>query len=237
MAPSSWAHEVLEVSLMKATPFALGLLLPLAALGSGGTIERVEAGQGSVSVWVYDYAHIDAETLSQAKERASKIFRRARIGLDWVDCPLGADRQAFYPGCKLGLHPVRLVVRIRAGIPPDERTRARSAFGFAYIPETGGSGFLADVYVSGADLMASGDTMQRGNMLGHLIAHELGHLLLGTTEHGRGRYHAVPIRRPRDRAGQAGRAALQYRRVRASGSKCAGAQRLQVSGHRGGASR
>jgi len=168
---------------MKTTHFAVVLLAPLAAFASGGTIERVEAGKGAVSVWVYDYAHIDAETLSQAKERASKIFRRARIDLDWVDCPLGADRQASYPGCKPGLHPVRLVVRIRAGIPPDERTRARSAFGFAYVPESGGSGFLADVYVSGADRMASGDTMQQGNMLGHLIAHELGHLLLGTTEH------------------------------------------------------
>ncbi|MCL4850218.1 MAG: hypothetical protein KJZ78_02420, partial [Bryobacteraceae bacterium] len=137
---------------MKTTQFALGLLLPLAASGSCGTMERVEAGQGSVSVWIYDYAHIDTETLSEAKERASKILRLARIDLHWVDCPLGAAEQASYPACKLELHPVRLVVRIRAGIPPGKRTRARSAFGFAHVPESGGTGFLADVYASGADL-------------------------------------------------------------------------------------
>jgi hypothetical protein len=168
---------------MKARQFALGLFLALAATGSGRATEAVDAGQGSVSVWIYDYAGIDGETLSQAKERASRILGRARIDVLWVDCPLSAAEQAAYPGCKAELHPVRLVVRIRAGMPPDQRARARSAFGFAHVPHSGGAGFLADVYMPGADLLASGDIRERGSMLGHLIAHELGHLLLGTTRH------------------------------------------------------
>jgi hypothetical protein len=146
-------------------------------------MEAVETGQGSVSVWIYDYAGTDRETLHDAKARASKILERADIAVQWVDCPLSAAERDSYPGCKPELHPVRLVVRLRAGMPPDQGARARSAFGFAHVPHSGGPGFLADVYLPGADLLAGGDTRERGSMLGHLIAHELGHLLLGTTRH------------------------------------------------------
>jgi hypothetical protein len=167
---------------MKARQFALSLFLGMAATNSGWAAETDQPGRGAISVWVYNYGGIESETLSQAKERASKILGRARVDIKWEDCPVSAAEQALYPSCRPELHPIRLVVRIRAGMPHDVRARVRNAFGFAHVPDKG-VGFLAEIYSSGADLLASGDVRERGSMLGHLIAHELGHLLLGTTKH------------------------------------------------------
>jgi hypothetical protein len=61
-------------------------------------------------------------------------------------------------------------------------------------------GTLATIYVDRVDALAAGAGVDRGELLGRAIAHEIGHLLLGTSDHPRSglmraTWKAVEIRR------------------------------------------
>jgi hypothetical protein len=136
-----------------------------------------------ITVWIYNYAGIDGEALARAKEAAGRILSRAGAEAEWVDCPVMASEVDKYPDCVRLPQFLGLVLRLRPGSAPKSLVGRSTVFGYALIPEGGGFGTYADVYAGGADLLANGGESLRGVMLGHLMAHELGHLLLGTSKH------------------------------------------------------
>ena len=84
---------------------------------------------------------------------------------------------------KQGRRPLELIIRLRPAVPPRTMAKSAEVFGFSFIPDGGGLGTYADVYVGGAAILARGFKSLEPLMLGHLVAHEIGHLLLGTSAH------------------------------------------------------
>jgi hypothetical protein len=147
------------------------------------TFARQEPDQASISVGVYNYAAIPAEDLRLVKQQVFRILGDAGIYTVFMDCPPSAAELDQYPGCTFGRQPVELVLRVRPGLPPRELVRSSTVFGFAFLPDAGGPGTFADVYAGGAEMLAKGSKALEPVMLSALIAHEIGHLVLGTNRH------------------------------------------------------
>jgi len=127
-----------------------------------------------VTVWLYDYARVSRETLENAKSKAGRIFLQAGVRLAWVDCPRSMEEIPKYPACQGVLRPTRLVLRILSGSAASGANSHSKTCGRAALREDGGFGLQAGVYASCAEGRP---------VLGHLMAHELGHLLIGTRTH------------------------------------------------------
>jgi hypothetical protein len=135
---------------------------------------------------MYDRAHVDPETLAAAENTASKIFARANVQLIWRDgSAYTAERQGVLnPPSE---DPARLVITLQ---PESEAVHygVRSACGgFAF--ESSAIVFVRSVYSMGTISAASAATR-----LGYIMAHELGHILLGPNAHANaGIMHATLV--------------------------------------------
>jgi hypothetical protein len=115
--------------------------------------------------------------LTLTKEAIDNIFRKSGIRLAWTDCPpvpssVGERlcRDESVPG----------EVRVRIVDRQLKHYVAENAFGFAIPP------VWATVYYEPALRLARSTTDSESNVsiiLGCLIAHEIGHLLLGKDQH------------------------------------------------------
>lgn len=161
----------MEFRVTKSFAGLLVLLCGSCTAAAGG--ERVQ-----VTVLVNDRVGVAPSILSQAEDRASRMFRAAGIELAWTHCQPdaagGDDICLRVPGAN------QFVLQIVA----DGRTSSDSVFGEAFLAEDG-SGKYSDVFfrrIEDALKTMGADTAQ---LLGAVAAHELGHLLLGSHGHSR----------------------------------------------------
>ena len=129
----------------------------------------VAAGQRSVTVVVNNSAKVGPVVLSKAESEAARLFQAAGISIRWLHC----DQT---DACRRPLLPTELVVHIvRNG-----KTKTDFVFGEAYMG-SGGLGQYSDVFFD--RVKGAGDNTDIGCLLGVVVAHELGHLLLGSRAH------------------------------------------------------
>ena len=133
--------------------------------------------------FVYNYAAIPTETLAQTEAETARIFQHGGIEIQWLDCPLAPKDADQFPACEFPPGPTWLAVRILSQSMSDRLRQTEDSFGFALYPEDGGSATVANVFAYDAELLANRRRMRCEVILGHLVAHELGHLLLGAGSH------------------------------------------------------
>lgn len=158
----------------------LNLLFGLAG-ALGLTAEAVHGPAGDktlgIRVRVNDYAQLSAATLSRAEREAARIMGKAGLRTDWLNCPVKSTAEVAQDPCREALQPMDVVLRL---IPePPNNKYNDSVFGFAVVP------ILASVYVNYAVERAKRDNaeFEIPMVLGSVIAHEIGHLLLGLNSH------------------------------------------------------
>jgi hypothetical protein len=129
--------------------------------------------QTRVTVLVHNYAHLPRQILSDAKDRTSLIFRKAGVEVEWADCPLNDEDPSSYPECPAVVDATQLFLRI---FP---KTAAKM--------EDGGQAFvaarIANIFWNRVEERAQRLNVSAPRVMGHTIAHELGHLLLGSNSH------------------------------------------------------
>jgi hypothetical protein len=175
-----------------------GHALIFGALWVGAACTGV-CGQGAspeVRVWVINAASIDELTLSGALKRVALIFRDAGIRLTWLKCPGATIPSADCAG-GLGDESGVLVLRI-VGHPASESI-SPNALGFA-VTHQGDSKYASVFRDRVLAMVGRGGPCSEAELLGHAMAHELGHLLLGTPAHSRyglmaGRWRATDLDR------------------------------------------
>ena len=92
------------------------------------------------------------------------------------------------------LEPAELVVRVIAAPPVSEP----DSLGLSYVDLERRSGTLATVFADRVAALSGLCSRDRGEILGRAMAHEIGHLLLGTARHAdrglmRGRWTAIEL--------------------------------------------
>jgi len=136
-----------------------------------------------ITVRLYDYARIPQRERMKAEEEASRIFAAVEVKLDWVDCPTSVEVAASYPACEQPLGAMAVDLKI---LPQSMAARVRSSreeLGFALPSTKTGSASAAWVFYHRVEFLAESKDADQGQILGHAIAHEIGHLLLGPDRH------------------------------------------------------
>ena len=124
----------------------------------------------SLAVRVYDSYGVSDQELAAAKATARRIFAGAGVAIQWTSCP-----------CESRVGPAELVIRI--GAAPS--TSEPASLGFSYVDVSQKGGTLATVFADRVKALAAGPRVDEGQLLGRAMAHELGHLLIGTIDHNR----------------------------------------------------
>jgi len=135
----------------------------------------------TVSAHVTDYANVPREELAGAQAHATAAYRAAGLALTWSSTPWRPEPSRSTDSNWID---VRVVILSRDMTDKlcRERRFSDEVLGHALSAATGASGRIAYIlYHRITRLAASHNTVQQG--LGHVMAHEIGHLLLGVSRH------------------------------------------------------
>lgn len=145
-----------------------------------------------ITILVYNYAGLPQGVMAQAESEAERIYRRADIGMEWLDCPLSREQADQYPACQVAPSPTKLAIRLVPRAMAERYRQAEDTFGFAQYPGDGTFGTVSNVFCHDSEALAKRHGMTHGILLGHLMAHEIGHLLLGAGSHAASGIMHVP---------------------------------------------
>jgi len=150
-----------------------------AALLAWGRDDRTAERQiPAVRVWVIDAVRLEEKTLTAALNKAQVIFADTGVRVIWLRCPAQAN-QAELSGCQPD-DTNKLFLRIVG--QPASGFGSRHALGQAFSGEVG-SQYATVFHDRVLAMVASRKPGTEALVLGHVIAHELGHLMLGTSTH------------------------------------------------------
>jgi hypothetical protein len=119
-------------------------------------------------VRLYDAYGVPASELETARAKGGTILGDGGIDVTWLACP-----------CDGQVKPAELIVRLTAA----SGTSEPDSLGFSYVDVARRSGTLATVFADRARTRAQEAHVSSGELLGRAMAHEIVHLLLGTTQH------------------------------------------------------
>lgn len=137
----------------------------------------------ALTVRLYNTSGIpDAEMVS-ARRAADSILRDIWPDVVFRYCGARVSPEPRIDPCDDSLKPSEVVVRVIKA-PAFNTTLHPDAYGVTYVVKETNRGWLATVFPDRIDQAASRVGMDRGTLLGLVMAHEVGHLLLGTSYHG-----------------------------------------------------
>lgn len=162
------------------------MAIALIALLLAGAPEWVSMDESTarvpVTVWIYDGFGVTVDDITAARDEADVILRKAGIAPVWFHCGLVEGKwQGPNDRCKSGIGPDAIFVRLLRSSRLGENNRV--PLGEAQVDTQTHTGWIATVF---ADRVASTSNRAGANarsVLGRVIAHEIGHLLIGTNHH------------------------------------------------------
>lgn len=179
---------------MRPTPT---MLILAAALAASANAEMV------LIVRVYDYTRVSDKIIRKAEEVARRIYQKAGVETEWIHCPAVPGEEGRFPACRRPMSGTDVILHI---LPEAMEVRglSRDAFGYA-LPDAGGLParhayvFLHRVDEAVRRSRRTARCISREVLLGYVVAHEIGHLLLGPNSHSgcgvmRGRWSAEDLR-------------------------------------------
>lgn len=159
----------------------IGIVVVGLGARSAGAADIGEPDAEVIVVRIYTPRHLRGE-IRTARRTASAILGQARIEIEWLECGPLSDVGESSAVCSRPVEANELIVRIlSAGTKnagPDVAT-----LGFAFVDLDAGGGSLATVFADRVWGMAKGSGVGAAELLGRTMAHEIGHLLLGTNRH------------------------------------------------------
>jgi hypothetical protein len=162
---------------VKYTPFGILVLAGILFSKPLSAQEHTSWDSVNLTVSIFNDAEVEPAALSQARDRATEIMSRSGIKLIWLDCSTRAET-ATASDCSAVSFPSHLSVRIVPKFSPVKE----QIFGQSF-QNADGEGSYALAYYSGIKMFSDATAVSTGKLLGSVIAHEIGHLLLGTASH------------------------------------------------------
>ena len=137
-----------------------------------------------ITVRAYNTAGVSSRELAQAVMAAGDLLQSIGVDVLWRECGIHSVRSPHDEDrCDDPLTGDELMVRVVRA--PRRGLRDIDELGFSYVDASRKTGTLATVFADRVHLLASQVDTLPGVLLGRAMAHEIGHLLLGTTEHSR----------------------------------------------------
>jgi hypothetical protein len=130
-----------------------------------------------LGVRIYDTAGVSAKDLETARVTVQLAMQRASIEVIWQNC---SDTTVPGGSCNAPAGAREVAVRLvaAAGEPI-----APTTLGYSVVDVQTHAGTLATVFEDRVSALARRTDFDAGRLLGFAIAHEIGHLLLGTSAH------------------------------------------------------
>lgn len=133
-----------------------------------------------ITVLLYNHAGAPLDQIEQAAAVAGGIFERAGLVSDWAVCPKPAGSAAG-PSCdEFGKSVIRINLLDRE--KAQRLDTVPEAFGVAFTARSG-FGVVAAVFHHRVAELERDWSVDADVVLGHILAHEIGHLLLGFQSH------------------------------------------------------
>ena len=169
--------------------FAL-LLALLVAIGG----DRIDAARDAddsprvISAQIHDYVHLPPGSLETASEMVTRIYASIGVQLTWL-APMeqqefGGSRGAASRGSSARSDPTHVpIAQITVIVLTPHMTERghipEGVLGFAAVATDGGIGRIAYVIYDRVKQQASSGAIDETDLFGLVMAHEIGHLLLG----------------------------------------------------------
>ena len=129
-----------------------------------------------IAIRVYDYFGVPPGDIARARSASERILLTAGVQAEWRNC--GPIVRVPVVPCDHPLTARQFVVRIQAA-----RASAGFILGYSVIDRGRLAGQVATVFGDRIQQTSGRLRIDAGTLLGRVIAHEVGHLLMGTTTH------------------------------------------------------
>jgi hypothetical protein len=158
----------------------LCLLFPIVMAASfNGQAEATSPGEAArsprITVRFFNYAQLSANTLNEARDRVTAIYHRTGLAIDWVECPVGGQDPSGFPACTEVLDTTHLFLHL---LPQASKMTKLERAGEALLGAR-----MANIYWNRVCQQPAWLQVEPERILAHTIAHEVGHLLLGSNSH------------------------------------------------------
>jgi hypothetical protein len=151
-------------------------------LTAASTMAAAEIGPDMrVAVRTYDSAAVAGDLLPQAVAETRAILDASGLELTWHDCQVALVRTAAHQ-CAAPLAANEIAVRIVGG-ETERSYRGELPLGYSLVDTGTHAGTLATIYIDRVAWLAGEAGVNAAVLLGRAIAHEIGHLLLGSNGH------------------------------------------------------
>jgi hypothetical protein len=139
--------------------------------------------QFDITVRLFDYSRTPPGLMAEAQRSADLLFLDAGTQIQWLNCPVAGSKSAAVPACEARSDATSFILIVLPGAMARKLATGPGQFGLAVLPGDGGFANQAYVFLDRAVALAKEGLVPWTPVLGHLIAHELGHLLLGSNSH------------------------------------------------------
>jgi hypothetical protein len=136
-----------------------------------------------ITVHVYNYVQAPRTAIAGAQAEAAGVLSRAGLQTIWLDCTKPGDSSSPDPVCSVSSGNVDFVMNLVNHLEDFDPWVHRAALGFSIVPTDGEFGSTSYVSLPRVRALAAPGNSSEAKVLGLAMAHELGHLLLGTMDH------------------------------------------------------
>jgi len=134
----------------------------------------------TVTVAIYDDVRLSLRVLADAEDEATRVYQKAGVAISWIECK--SSRTDGEPDWRCQDPATAPHFNLR--IVPHASKSSDGIFGVAFL-SAGGTGAYSDVFYDSVLKLDRDGHLGLARVLGDVMAHELGHLLLGLNAHSR----------------------------------------------------
>jgi hypothetical protein len=145
-------------------------------LATATAFSETPANDVRLTVRLMDYVNLPAGTRSEIAVTAKRLLGQAGVAVEFVECYSGGVETGA-PACTGSLGPAELYLRI---FQPKLAVKGEQ-LGYAAMTPDGRA--YVTVFMNPEQRKARTSSLDDGVLLGHAVAHEIGHLLLGANSH------------------------------------------------------
>ena len=181
----AWAFAlvVIPTSVALAGSDNTPLIAPQTAATRHGHSLDATTGGPQIQIRVYNAGVVPAADQAAAMRATAMTLAAAGIDTSWLTCGDTPDA-ATSTRCGTPLGPSELSVRF-VNLPGIASPHGELPLGNSLVDTNAGAGKLATIYVDRVRWLAVQAAVDMPTLVGLALAHEIGHLLLGTNAHSR----------------------------------------------------